>query len=184
MIMPGHLAAGYLMTVGIIKFFKPELDASQLNWLLIWGTFFGMIPDLDAFYVFFKNREMTFKREEVDHRMFISHAPLLWLVLCGLVIFISQDLFIRYLGIVLLAGVFSHFILDSLQYGVMWLWPFKKDHYSIKNTDLKLGLVNDRFFNYWFRFIRCYYDKFTLTFWCEIVVTAVGMIVFLKTYLF
>lgn len=178
MIMPGHLAAGYLAAVAVIKIFKPELDQGQINTLLVWGTFFGMIPDLDSFWVFLKNKEMTFRDEKTEHRNLVSHAPLLWIVLSALIIVLADSVFVKYWAVILLCGTLTHFILDSIQYGVMWLWPFSRDRFALMDRYHRTVIEERNFIKFWWRFLKLYYFNFRATFIGEVLLTVAGLIVF------
>ena len=181
MILSGHLAAGYLASIIVIRTLKPELDPAHLNYLIILGTFFGMIPDLDAFWVFYKNKRFTFSDESINHRDFPSHAPSLWtitgLALFSIFAFLNNE-FMKYASLVLIISVLSHFILDSIQIGIMWLWPLSKKRYAIEDEDIKNIIHRKYFFGYWIKFVEVYATNIRATFWAEVVLTILGLIIF------
>lgn len=121
MLPPGHIAGGYIASFGILKLLKPDLDPSQINILLALGTFFGFAPDLDHFLAFARIKRFTVPNDRINHRHFISHAPFLWLAVCAALFLLFPDPLFRYGLIVVLAGSWSHFILDSFSYGIKWL---------------------------------------------------------------
>jgi membrane-bound metal-dependent hydrolase YbcI (DUF457 family) len=183
MILPGHLAAGYMVATAVIKIAKPELDPASLNYLLAWGTFSGMVPDLDSFWVFFKNKRFIFKDETINHRDFLSHVPLVWFLIClvlTLFLWFGQNQLLKYGSLILLFGSLSHFIFDSIQMGVMWLWPFSRRKLALLNRYHGNIVKEESFLKYWLRFGKLYYINFTETFWAEVVLTVIGIIVFLN----
>lgn len=59
-----------------------------------------------------------------DHRSkSVTHFPLFWLAL--------TPIFSLFLSPIYLLAILSHFILDSIDYGVNWLWPFKNKLYGL-----------------------------------------------------
>jgi membrane-bound metal-dependent hydrolase YbcI (DUF457 family) len=181
MILPGHLAAGYLTATAIVKIMKPEIDPAHLNYLIVLGTFFGMIPDLDAFWVFYKNKRFVFKDEAIDHRSFLSHVPLLWMIVCVVLIAvfsITDDEYMKYASVILTISVLSHFILDSIQVGIMWFWPFSKRKYALKDENANNIIHGKHFLGYWIKFVELYATKMSVTFWAEVALTVAGLITF------
>ncbi|MSR71471.1 MAG: metal-dependent hydrolase [Candidatus Taylorbacteria bacterium] len=129
MILPGHLASGFLMTNVLLSVIHPELSSSQTNLLLIFGTLAGDFPDIDVFYFFLKNKT-TDPEKLSDHRHYFTHAPLFWLIL-GLCIFVlSVDPFYKLVGLLVWLGPWVHFLCDSIDFGVMWFWPFSNKRLS------------------------------------------------------
>ncbi len=169
MLPPGHIAAGFLTAEALLHFTHPSLIASQQTHLLWWGMFFSFAPDLDMFYSFAREKAFEvrdFKKN--NHRKFISHAPLLWM-LGGLAIyFISGSEYFKILGLLLWLCSWSHFILDSIEYGIMWLWPFSKRSWALKDPAVDKENNGENFFKYWLNFLKSYSK--TWTFYAEIII--------------
>ncbi len=180
MLPPGHTAAGYLVAYSLLKIAKPELPTEQINQLLLLGAFFGFSPDLDMFVAFAKAKAFTFSEKYVSHRRFYSHAPVLWLIPGLIIYFLATSVFIKYVGLLLWLGSWSHFIIDSVQYGIMWLWPFSSNVYALKDQGIDLVNKEKGFFKYWLYFLRLYKEKFQITFYLEILIIllAIKFVVF------
>ena len=170
MLPPGHFAAGYLAAQAIINLAKPALATEQINWLLFLGAFFGFAPDLDMFYAFIKERGLRHTGKNFNHREFLSHTPVIWLCLGIVIALLGQNLFWRYVGLLIWVGSWSHFLLDSTHYGIRWLYPFSKKFYALKNagqieTNTALG-----FFKHWWNLVVIYHRLAPLTFYAEIII--------------
>ena len=48
-----------------------------------------------------------------------------------LVYLLANSLYWKYFGLVILASAGSHLLVDSIEIGVMWLWPFSKKQYML-----------------------------------------------------
>ncbi|MCL5008802.1 MAG: metal-dependent hydrolase [Patescibacteria group bacterium] len=177
MLPPGHVAAGYLVAEGLLTVLKPQLSGAELNHLVWWGMFFSFAPDLDNFLAFFKIRSFYYYRKDnTIHRQFLTHVPVLWL-LAGLLLYLfGPTLYVRYIGVMLWAGSWSHFILDSLDYGVMWLWPFNREVWALRGSGVKKQIDAPDFFNYWLSFLKLYTTR--LTFYAEIAILAAAAVIY------
>lgn len=121
----GHAAAGYLSAALAIKITHLPLSPAEANMLLGWGVFFGVIPDIDAI-PFFITRN-SFRLNVTDsHRNYPTHAPLLWACISLLIFSLAGSAFYKAFGLVMLFSSWSHFLGDSIEYGIMWLWPFRR----------------------------------------------------------
>ena len=125
-----HAAAGYLLTFILIKLLHPALTPDQVNSLLLWGLFWGVAVDWDMIisYSMLKSLKMSSK---ISHRRFLTHTPLPWLAVGLSVYLLASSLYWKYFGLVILAGAGSHLLVDSIEIGVMWLWPFSKKQYAL-----------------------------------------------------
>lgn len=169
MLPPGHIAGGFLAAEALIKIAKPNLPLAQLHQLLYWGMFFGFAPDLDMFWEFLQEKAFIIKDlKNHNHRKLLSHAPLLWLIAGLLIYFFATNEYIKCVGLLVWLGSWSHFILDSIEYGIMWLWPFSKKIYAFKDPELVLPNTETGFFKYWWTSVKLY-TKF-ISFYLEIVV--------------
>jgi hypothetical protein len=170
MLPPGHIAAGYLTAEALLKLVNPQLDTTQIRQLLYWGVFFSFAPDLDDFLAFVKVRAWWYKKDMDNsmHRKFYSHIPLLWM-LAGLAIyFFSQSEFYQIFGLMVWVSSWTHFVLDSIDFGIMWLWPFNKQVWALRNRGVQRQLVADSFFGFWFTFLKSYVT--TWTFYTEVII--------------
>jgi len=172
MLPPGHIAAGFLTSLAVVKLLKPDLSPVELQHMLYWGMFFGFSPDFDNFIAFAKVKAWWYKKD-VDngiHRKFYSHVPILWLVAGLAVYFASESVYWKQVGLLLWLGSWSHFILDSLEYGVMWLWPFNKELWALKDRGVSRGIPANSFIGYWISFLKYYITRWT--FYCELLILA------------
>ncbi len=179
MLPTGHIAAGFLTAYSIVKIARPDLELSQINQLLFFGAFFGFAPDLDEFYVFAKSRSWLVASETTSlmHRKFFSHTPVLW-VLGGLIIFLFTSGFIKLLGLIILFSSLSHFLLDSIEHGIMWLWPFSSKVYALKDAGFNFLIKEKNFFKHSFQFLQIYTTR--LSFYLEVLIILVAIFVSLN----
>jgi len=178
MLPPGHLAGGFLAAEALLKIAKPDLPQSQMSRLLVLGAAAGFAPDLDSFWSFFKEKSFTVRNlEKNDHRMYVSHAPIIWL-LAGLAIyFFATSTFIKYAGLVIWLSSWSHFLLDSVEHGIMWLWPFSSKRFALVKSDLT-NITTPGFFGYWMSHLKKYITK--ISFYLEIVIILSALIIYFK----
>lgn len=179
MLPPGHVAAGFLTAYAVVKIFNPNLDPSQINQLLALGAFFGFVPDLDNFMAFAKVKSWYYYHKDNSiHRRFYSHIPLLWLIAGSLIYLTSSLLFVKYLGLLVWLASWSHFLLDSIEYGVMWLWPFNFEVWAFKNRGVAVQIDENSFARYWMSFLKLYFKR--PTFYFEIIILIIALLVFLR----
>ncbi|HVY67780.1 MAG TPA: metal-dependent hydrolase [Patescibacteria group bacterium] len=180
MLPPGHIAAGYLTGLAFLQAAHPVLSETQTMRLLWWSAFCGFAPDLDMFYYFARNRTWLVAGENKargNHRYYLSHAPALWLAAGLLVYAASGSAFGRALGLLLWLGSWSHFLLDSIDYGIMWLWPFSKTVYSLRRREVLIQNFRTGFVSHTWEFLKGYAR--TLTFYAEAaILIAAGFTLF------
>lgn len=182
MLPPGHIAAGFLVAEGVLRLTNPSLSQADVKSLVWWGMIFGFAPDLDNFLAFFKVRSFYYyQKDNSIHRQFLSHVPILWLAAGLLIYWLSGSLYWRHVGVMLWAGSWSHFILDSLEYGVMWLWPFNRQLWALKNRGVKRQIGVPNFLGYWLTFLKLYATR--LTFYVEILILVAATFVYIHLYL-
>jgi len=178
----GHIAGGYLVTQAVLTFAHPALSAMEQQQLLWWGMFFGFAPDLDMFWVFVKTKRFI-ASDEINHRRFFSHVPILWF-LGGLAVFffglMRQDLFFEYLGIVVWLGSWSHFVFDTIQHGVMWLWPWGRKPLALLDQGVRDDIPLQAFLSYWIKLVKFYVTRFVVSFVLELVVIITALVVYLS----
>ena len=179
MLPPGHIAAGYLTAEALLKLTHPNITLAQSSALLWWGVLFGFLPDLDTFYVFFQQRAFRIKSSyENNHRKFFTHAPILWLIPGLLIYFLSKDVYHQCIGLVLWLASWSHFLLDSIEDGVMWLWPFSSKQFALRYPS-QIIVEENKFFNYWWKF-TIQYATTRLSFYFEVLIIISAIIIFFK----
>lgn len=180
MLPPGHVAGGYLTAYALIKLTHPALDQQHIDSLLLTGAFLGFAPDLDSFYAFYKVKSFTIQNNQVNHRGFLSHTPFVWLIAGLLIYFLSSNEFIKYIGLLVWLGPWSHFALDSFSHGVKWLWPLNDKFYALQDPGKSKGLEQKGFTQYWFKFLFNYTHKRKSTFIAEVLIILTALIIFFK----
>lgn len=182
MVLPGHLAGGYIAASTVLSLLDPSLSHEQIATLLVIGTIAGELPDIDLIFFYFKHKkdrtETHQTSESENHRNYVTHIPLFWLIV-GLVImsggYIFNSLYVTYTGLLLIAGTWSHLILDSIDYGIRWLAPWSQNRFALKK-DLPRQTSTDRpgsLMQYIHFVLRTYWRM--STFWFEILVTLCGL---------
>ena len=173
MLPPGHIAAGYLVTEALLHFTHPALSQHQQNQLLVWGMFFAFSPDLDVFFAFSKVHAWWYKPgvDSSIHRQFYSHIPILWLIASLIIYCIAPTEYVKYVALLLWLCSWSHFLLDSIEYGVPWLWPFNKEVWALKDRGVKMHIKATSFFDYWKQMVTRYFTRWT--FYAEIIILIV-----------
>ncbi|MBI3231801.1 MAG: metal-dependent hydrolase [Candidatus Doudnabacteria bacterium] len=177
----GHIAAGFLVGVGFTKLFLPEAPLETLGHFGIWGAFWGFAPDLDELWFFYKNKSLLVAPGKVDkyHRNFVTHAPLLWLILGILASTLSKSQFWRQMGYVVWLSSWTHFLLDSIEYGIPWLWPYSQKLYALKGAGIKPFVIEEKnFFKHSLQFLL-YYTQ-TLSFYLEIIIIIIAVFVYIR----
>lgn len=180
MVLPGHLAGGYLATKILLSLTAGTISPDQTTALLIIGTLAGEAPDGDLlrFYLVHKLK----LGNDQSHRDYFSHSPLVWLVI-SLLIVVSGSMtgsnFFQLIGWTVLAGSWSHFLLDSIEYGIRWLWPFSQKRFAIHHRpEEERSTEGAGTVSYYWRFIKNEYVK-RISFYCEVVIVVVAIVVVL-----
>lgn len=137
MILPGHLAGGYLAAKAVLALTGAAFTPAQTTALLTIGTIAGDAPDIDVLFFFLHHKYSKAENKRDSHRSFITHTPLFWLAI-SLVIVIAgwfgQSQFTETLGWLILSGAWTHFFLDSFEYGIRWLWPFSDKRFTMREV--------------------------------------------------
>jgi membrane-bound metal-dependent hydrolase YbcI (DUF457 family) len=180
MLPPGHIAAGYLVAEALIRVSGVAFTDVQVRTLLLTGMIFAFAPDLDMFYGFARKHAWTASSTTFNHRKFVSHAPVLWLI-AGLSVFaFASDPFVQCIGLLLWLAPWSHFLLDSIRCGVSWLWPFSDTPYALTEAGKPYVNGERRFFRYWTGFVLWYAG--TVVFPLELIVIACAIAVSIIRY--
>ena len=180
MLPPGHIAAGYLTAKALLHFSHSNFSSAQQASLVWWGVAFGIAPDLDMAYSFYKQKGYrVIGKETPNHRKYFSHAPALWLAAGLLVYFLATSLYAKYIGLLLWLASWVHFLLDSFDYGIMWLWPLDKKIYSFRNREVNFEIPEPKNpHGYLWSFIKQY--SRVITFYLEILVVLSALTVYFK----
>ena len=133
-----HAAAGYLLAFILIKILHPALTPDQINSLLLWSLFWAIAVDWDMIISYGRRKSLKMS-DEISHRNFLTHSPLPWLVVVLLVYFLAGHLYWKYFSVAILAGAGSHLLVDSIEFGIMWLWPFSKKRYMLFDNPVTQG---------------------------------------------
>ena len=178
MLPPGHIAGAYLATSAVLLLTHPVVSPEQMQNLVFIGIFFGIAPDLDFFYGFTSQNVWTIPNDKFDYKKSLSHAPLLWLLLAALIYFLARDSYLKEVGLLIWAGSWTHFLLDSIDNGVMWLYPFTIKRYALFLKEKKYVTVETKFFPFWIGLVR-WYAKNMVSFWLEVATIVIaGVVVF------
>lgn len=177
MFPPGHVALGYLVTKGLLAVSKNNLTSAQADHLIWWGLFWSFTPDLDSFISFARSRsfKLTLK---FNHRELVTHAPILWLIAGLSVYFFSSSEYFKFFGLIIWLTSWSHFLADSVEQGLIWLWPFSHKRYALMKGIEEDFYVNESTFQYYFKNIKNLYTK-SYTFYLEVAVLITAAVFYL-----
>ena len=180
MLPTGHIAGGYLFTKAVLKILPNNLSDQRKEQLARLGAVLGFLPDIDVFYAFYKSAALTINHSVANHRLYLTHTPLIWLVL-GLVIsfLFWKKPFWKHFGLIVWVGAWSHMLLDSIDYGVRWLWPISEKTYALISGNIGVSAQANNFFSYWFGFLTVY--SLTPTFYIELIIIISAIWVFFKS---
>jgi membrane-bound metal-dependent hydrolase YbcI (DUF457 family) len=134
MLVPGHVGASYLVTVGCAKLFRRSsgpISGKALRRLTLFGLCGGLISDVDVLLLIAGSGWDALGGRAGEHRETILHTP--WFALVGLLalfVRVEQRQLWATIGV---AVVLSHLILDSLVIGpgIRWLYPFSDQFYGV-----------------------------------------------------
>jgi inner membrane protein len=109
-----HLPAGYITARA----------AGQRDGPLLWAALIGSVfPDFDMIWFLFIDQGA------IHHHKYWVHAPGFWLILGAILVpFLAKPA--RNVGLMFLAAIFIHIVLDTLAGGIMWLWPLSDHLYT------------------------------------------------------
>jgi len=141
MILPGHLAGGYLATHALLFLAPATFSPTEVYALYAIGIIASDSPDIDLLWFYFENKKYeknqklnhgevengkASKHPKANHREHITHTPIFWLIVSAIIAFIGyifNSSFTEFGALVILAGSWSHLIFDSIVFGVCWFWP-------------------------------------------------------------
>lgn len=181
MVLPGHLGGGYLMARALLSVFHPVFSQAQVTALMVIGTLCGDLPDIDliafSYTHFFKKNSA-----KEQHREYITHMPLFWLIPSMTVVAagaVFGSPFVEYVGWLILIGSWTHLLLDSIEYGVAWLWPISRRRFALRYPPEEKSSHATGSIGYYWEFIRNRYAK-NITFYIEILIAAAAIYVLFR----
>jgi hypothetical protein len=133
MLAHAHFVFGFLIALVFLGFANPQLSTSQTNLLLLLGSLIAIIPDFDLFFSFFKTKSLKL-HTKATHRKFLSHTPVIWFLIGIIIFFLTPNIFLKMFGLLFWFCSWSHFLGDSIEYGVRWFWPFSKKRFAFNNV--------------------------------------------------
>lgn len=119
----GHIGASLVLACAVERLVFRITPGPEL---LILGAALGNLPDLDAVAAPLVGHR--FGQQRLNHHRFVTHTPILYLLLTALVALFSPPWAVRLGSLTLF-----HLVLDSWHTddGVMWLWPFSTRQLSL-----------------------------------------------------
>lgn len=172
-----HAAAGYVFAFALLKILDPALPVDQINSLLLWSLFWAVAVDWDMVISASMLRSLRM-RNAVSHRRFLTHTPIFGLAIGLTMYFLADSLYGQYFALVFLAAYASHMVVDSIEIGIMWLYPFSKKQYYLfeSNTDSD-PYLKENLFMFYVKMFRNVYMRMK-TFYVGIVTVIVALILF------
>jgi membrane-bound metal-dependent hydrolase YbcI (DUF457 family) len=128
-----HVGGGILVAAAVQRLvFQEEIAPSTI----VAGAILGFLPDLDSLLAIVFGGWAPGKGMLTHHRQ-ITHTPLLYL-LCSVILLLLADWKV---ALIFGAVTISHLAMDSwcTDDGIMWLWPLKREQYSLFPRDLHTG---------------------------------------------
>lgn len=178
MLPPGHIAGGYIVALGYVAILQPDIPAKEIDTLLTTAAFFAFAPDLDMFITFFRQRSARLGQKENNHRYLVTHTPFFWLLVSASFAVFTPKPFGWHIASVVFLGALSHLILDSIQFGIMWLYPVSRRVYALRDRAVEFHLPPKGFVAHWTDLVIAYARRFTLTFVLEIILIITAVIAF------
>lgn len=148
--MIGHIPVGYFVTRHLLK--KMRLPISKL-WLGL-GIVAAVFPDLDYIYWFFSNSQSD------THRGYITSYPLFYLAILSFTLIIYgcyRRTWLKFGMIIVSINILSHFILDTVFYGIKWLYPLSDRYFGLYNVGgwgSGVGIQVDNYFHHWYWYLE------------------------------
>lgn len=110
-----HLPAGYCLAEGFGR------KASAVTAAALIGS---LLPDADILLFYF------WDAGAVHHHRYWPHIPVFWLAI-GLPVVLMLWRSHARIALAFLSGIMLHLILDSLNGGILWLWPLDDHLYAL-----------------------------------------------------
>jgi hypothetical protein len=124
-----HVGGGIAAAAAVQHFvFKDEITPS----IILMGAFLGLLPDLDSLIVLLLGKWSP-GAEQLSHHSYFTHTPLFYLLIAGIIwLVLDWEWALLFLTVTII-----HLLMDSWSTddGIMWLWPFRNDQYSLFPMD-------------------------------------------------
>jgi membrane-bound metal-dependent hydrolase YbcI (DUF457 family) len=179
MITPGHIASGYLATKVFLIISHSGLDSSQIRSLELCGALFTATPDIDLIFPFIKLKTIKFNTK-LSHRRVFTHTPLFYLLISALLYTLANSLYLKYLVIIFFLSAIVHFLGDSIEYGIMWLWPFTKKQYALRTIPDEDKFLEEKPGTFYFKLFKEVYMK-NFTFLAEIIFICTALATYFRS---
>lgn len=180
MVLPGHLAGGYLAARAVLDLAPAaaSLSPTQTAILIVIGTIFGDSPDIDLLFYYFNQKSSRPDMDENGHRHYVTHTPAFWLALSLAIAaagYIAGSIFVQFIGWMVLAGSWTHLLLDSIEFGVRWLWPLTSRRFSLMkgSPDPEIDAPKGSLSYYRIYLLKTSFRN--VTFYAELLVTALAL---------
>lgn len=170
----GHLAGGYLVTRGLVKYLNLD-KSNERKELLLFGTIAGALPDSDYLFYVIKKRRIAYD-EDFQHHTWLTHTFPFYLI-PGIAIFaygnLSKKEGLKSKSIVFMGSTVMHLIQDTIGSGdgIMLFYPLTKTMYGIGLSGLHGKEWNDNYVK-------------SRAYWVEISLIVLSIIVLIKDVLF
>jgi membrane-bound metal-dependent hydrolase YbcI (DUF457 family) len=166
MLWIGHLSLGYLVYRALLSLYPTDAFSQfQLHILLAIALIASILPDADFIAFFRKNKSLKLQKDS-SHRTQMSHAPLAYVLIGAVLYLLSYTFFFKAASMLFTLGTLSHFLGDSIEYGIMWLWPLSSKQYSLRHIPRERIKSNTVAGYYWEFFWEIYVRNWT--FWIEL----------------
>ena len=136
-----------------------KLKFSQEVFIACWSLFCGILPDFDYLFL------LAFKRPSFTHHALITHTFVLWIGIY-LLLLLSYKLFYKHLNkktqaflnpdffkifsLTFLIGPISHLFADLLVGGIMVLYPFSTNDFTVLQTLFSPSYFTGYFLSFYF----------------------------------
>ena len=181
--MFSHLGVAFIFSI----VFSRTLNIPLTPPFLLFNIFCNYLPDIDIPIELLMRGRLGGKKHGFHREL--THYPLLYIIISLLLLLIFDYRWI----LILLAGVYTHFLLDSMGagWGIKWLWPFSDDRIKLL-ANQKTGMLSNNFIARWNKkeflelskkygddnWFRNLYLKPSATLAFEFIVLSTGIIVF------
>jgi membrane-bound metal-dependent hydrolase YbcI (DUF457 family) len=141
-----HIGGGIAVTATVqLYVFKEEITPSTI----LVGVVFGLLPDFDTLFALLFGKWSP-GSQMLSHHRYFTHTPIFYLLVSA-IIWLVMD---WKLAVMFLAVTSTHLLMDSWSTddGIMWLWPFSNEQYSILYMDSHAGEIHG--LQFYARYIR------------------------------
>ena len=130
-----HFGGGIAVAAAVQHYvFKEEITPA----VIVTGVLLGLLPDLDSLLALLFGKWSP-GVEQLSHHSYFTHTPIFYLFVSGLIWLILDWKW----ALIFLSVTLTHLLMDSWSTddGIMWLWPLRKEQYSLFPMDSHTGGV-------------------------------------------